>query len=162
MLLIASHGARANLPDDPPDGLELSFSVTCDFEKYFWSASLIYTDHTTANIRQLHRRSPFRQQVDRVSNLHPELARDLFDQAAAVFRNYRIGQGADGVVDAPRIDERTFTVRALAIQPLAGRLDEISLSIDLTPGRQLPAVVNDLLATLKRLDRRLTVDIRCR
>lgn len=152
--------SAVSLPDEPR-GLELRFAVSCDFEPYFWSATVIYDQQATVTIRRKTHGMLFAQQRDLVRRLHPDIAATLLSLARELFAGYQIGRGADAELSSPREDERTFEISALFIQQLAGRLDEVTLAIDLTRGRPRPALMERIIDTLRKVDGRLKADIDC-
>ncbi len=160
LCLCTGTAGAVSLPAEPR-GLELRFAVSCDFEPYFWSATVIYDEQATITIRRKTRGMLFAQQHDVVRRLHPDIAAALLQLAGELLDRYQIGRGADARLGAPREDERTFEIGALFIQQLAGRLDEVTLSIDLTRGRPQPELLTRIIATLRKVDGRLKADIDC-
>lgn len=163
LLCLAPGTLGALLPEHPPEGLRLSFSLSCDFESQWWEAVFYPEDGATLTVRwlapSLFSEEP--QQRTRPLSLPQQQAlyaqgRDLLSAASLSWQ--------DDVESAagPWLGHRTFTISAQRLDHRLGRVDRLDYNIDLHPGRPLPPNLEALARTLKAADRRLRFSLDCR
>lgn len=163
LLCLAPGGPAAPLPEHPPEGLRLSFSLACDFETQWWEAVFYPEDGDTLTVRKLTPSlfSNEPQQRPRPLSVPQQQAlyahgRDLLGAASLSWEDDALN------IEGPWLGHRTFTISAQRLDHRLGRVDRLDYNIDLHPGRPLPAALEALAATLKTIDRRLRFSLDCR
>lgn len=163
LLCLAPGGLAAPLPELPPAGLRLSFSLSCDFETQWWEAVFYPEDGDTLTVRWLTPSlfSDEPQQRPRALSVPQQQAlyahgRDLLNAASLSWEDDALN------AEGPWLGHRTFTVSAQRLDHRLGRVDRLDYNLDLHPGRPLPAALEALAAILKTIDRRLRFSLDCR
>jgi hypothetical protein len=163
LLCLTPGGLGAPLPTIPPEGLRLSFSLSCDFETQWWEAVFYPEDGDTLTVRWLTPSlfSDEPQQRPRALSVPQQQAlyahgRDLLNAASLSWEDDALD------TEGPWLGHRTFTVSAQRLDHRLGRVDRLDYNLDLHPGRPLPAALEALAAILKTIDRRLRFSLDCR
>jgi len=163
LLCLTPGGLSAPLPEHPPAGLRLSFSLACDFETQWWEAVFYPEDGDTLTVRWLAPSlfSDEPQQRPRPLSIPQRQAlyahgRDLLGAASLSWEDDTLDD------EGPWLGHRTFTVSAQRLDHRLGRVDRLDYNLDLHPGRPLPPALEALATTLKAIDRRLRFSLDCR
>jgi len=168
LILLTAPLAKASiLPLEPPEGLRITVSISCDFQQRWWEATL-YPDPATALPLEVRWRAPgMRDSQARniLRSLNPEDRQTLYALSRAAFDDYQLDrrppllgdEGAD-----PWFGSRTLTLSALILDRMLGRVDRIDLALDMLPGRALPEDVRQLLDALSRQATPIDPHLDCR
>lgn len=153
------------LPATPSPGLQVTVSVSCDFEDHWWEASL----HAGADLPlELRSHSPgmFRAR-DRQSRqrLDPDERAELYRLARAAFDGFRIDRRPDfsgAGSGRPWTGERTITLSAMTLDDELGRVDRVELAIDVMRGRSLPPAALALVDAITAQQASASLELDCR
>lgn len=167
LLLVAPLGTAGILPQQPPQGLRITVSISCDFQQRWWEATL-YPHPDTALPLEVRWRAPGmrgHQPRDLARSLSPEQRQTLYEVSRAAFDDFQLDRRPPllGDPDAgPWLGSRTLSLSALILDHALGRVDRIDLALDILPGRALSAEVRQLLAALRGLASPIDPDLDCR
>lgn len=158
LLMAACTGwATELLPESAPDGLQITLTLSCDFDDDFWDATLLYGADVPMNLSY---RDAMRHERQRnvIVTAHERAA--IYRQVRDLLSGFQLGEWSD-TEEASDQGELTFTVSVLLIKPAVGRVDSVDLAIDLTEGRPIPARVRELFEVLDDVDRRMRLNLKC-
>ena len=167
ILLMASITEASILPAEPPEGLRITVSISCDFREQWWEATL-YPHQATALPLEVRWRAPGMrgsQPRDLQRSLNPEQRDALYALSRAAFDDFQLDRRPPllGDEDAgPWLGSRTLSLSALILDRALGRVDRIDLALDMLPGRALPEDVRELLDALSRQATPIDTRLDCR
>ena len=163
LLGFAPGSQSAPLPEHPPEGLRLSFSLACDFETQWWEAVFYPEDGATLMVRWLTPSLFSDEPQQRTRPLSVPQQQALYAQGRDLLGTASLRWEDDTPsAEGPWLGHRTFTVSAQRLDHRLGRVDRLDYNIDLHPGRPLPPTLEALASTLKTVDRRLRFSLDCR
>ncbi|MEE9255110.1 MAG: hypothetical protein V3U43_09250 [Pseudomonadales bacterium] len=145
------------LPESPTDGLQVTMTLSCDFDDDFWDVALLYGTAGPLNLsyRDRNRRERRRNLIVTVDE-----RLEIYARVRQLLTGFQLGEWSE-TEQASQRGELTFTVSVLLIKPGVGRVDSVDLAIDLTEGRPIPTTVRRLLDTLSEIDRRMRMNLTC-
>lgn len=167
LLILTTWGHAGILPAQPPEGLRITVSISCDFEQRWWEATL-YPHPQTGLPLEVRWRAPGmrgHQPRDLSRALNPQQRQTLYDLSRAAFDDFQLDRRPPllGDPDAdPWLGSRTLSLSALILDRSLGRVDRIDLAVDMLPGRALSDPVRVLLAALTPLATPIEADLDCR
>lgn len=168
LILLMTPLAQASiLPLQPPEGLRITVSISCDFQQRWWEAAL-YPDPGTALPLEVRWRSPGMrdsQPRDLLRSLNPEERQALYALSRAAFDDFQLDRRPPLLGDAdagPWFGARTLSMSAQILDGMLGRVDRIDLALDILPGRALPEDVRHLVEALSRHATPIDMNLDCR
>jgi hypothetical protein len=145
------------LPDSAPDGLQITLTLSCDFDDDFWDVTLLYGADVPMNLSY---RDAMRRERQRNLIVTADERAEIYRRVRELLSGFQLGEWSD-TEEASDQGELTFTVSVLLIKPSVGRVDNVDLAIDLTEGRPIPARVRRLFDVLGDVDRRMRLNLKC-
>ncbi|MCC5887655.1 MAG: hypothetical protein JJT88_14570 [Gammaproteobacteria bacterium] len=167
ILFLMPWGTASILPAEPPEGLRITVSISCDFQQRWWEATL-YPHPGTGLPLEVRWRAPGmrgHQPRDLVRSLNPDQRQILYDLSRAAFDDFQLDRRPPllGDPDAgPWLGSRTLSLSALILDHALGRVDRIDLALDMLPGRALPEEARQLVDALSRLATPIDTNLDCR
>ena len=163
LLCLAPGSLSAPLPEHPPEGLRLSFSLACDFETQWWEAVFYPEDGATLTVRWLSPSLFSDEPRQRTRSLSVPQQQALYTQGRDLLGTASLSwEDKTPSAEGPWLGHRTFTISAQRLDHRLGRVDRLDYNIDLHPGRPLSPTLEALASTLKAVDRRLRFSLDCR
>lgn len=153
------------LPEEPPEGLRITVSISCDFEQRWWEATLYPNSNLPLEVRWRAPTMRGSQPRELVRDLTPELRATLYNLSRKAFDHFRLDRMPPLLGDpeaGPWLGSRTLSLSALILDGGLGRVDRIDLAIDLLPGRALFEDARNLVAGLAGLANPVDPNLDCR